>query len=42
MKTRKGKSEKKAKDVNKLAGVKLKATALQRVTLLRAITSDSK
>ena len=32
------KSEKKAKEVKKLARIKLKATALQRVTLERTIT----
>ena len=40
MKPRKGKSEKKPKEVKKLAGIKLKATPLQRVALQRAVTSE--
>jgi hypothetical protein len=40
MKPSKGKSERKTKEVKKLAGIKLKATALQRVTLQRVVTSD--
>jgi hypothetical protein len=33
-------SSKKAKEVKKLAGIKLKATPLQRVALQRAVTSE--
>ena len=40
MKPKKGKSEKKVKEAKKLAGIKLKATPLQRVALQRGVTSE--